>query len=295
MNRDAELVAALRKQLEDSVICQFNAGRCNYDPDTKLVHSKPTRGKITIKKNLRDPSLFEFEWSERNSTAVQFNRSIIPQLATWKKTDDCKDGRVYTLKISGGTPCFFWMQEVKIEKDEEIMEKLKDIFKGDDSNSGSQNLDNNEGMQAFMNLFGNTGGNTGSSGSQMNAAQQIFQNQVQQMQQQMESDPDLQDVFPSDRIADLTEIICMEEENLEALVQHLPEDLRSREDLNEHLQSAEFRSACSRLNQVFRSTESGPLYGELGLEQSGIGVARFLEALNERFGPAEDDEEMGEN
>ena len=52
----------------------------------------------------------------------------------------------------------------------------------------------------------------------------------------MESDPDLQDVFPSDRIADLTEIICMEEENLEALVQHLPEDLRSREDLNEHLQ-----------------------------------------------------------
>ena len=48
------------------------------------------------------------------------------------------------------------------------------------------------------------------------------------------------------------------------------------------LRSAEFRSACSRLNQVFRSTESGPLYGELGLEQSGIGVARFLEALNER-------------
>lgn len=295
MNRDAELVAALRKQLEDSVICQFNAGRCNYDPDTKLVHSKPTRGKITIKKNLRDPSLFEFEWSERNSTAVQFNRSIIPQLATWNKVEDCKDGRVYTLKISGGTPCFFWIQEVKGEKDEEIMEKLKDIFKGDGSSSGSQpNMDGNEGMQAFMNLFGSTGGDTGSSGSQ-NAAQQIFQNQMNQMQQQMESDPDLQDVFPSDRITDLTEIICMEEENLEALVQHLPEGLRSRADLNEHLQSAEFRSACSRLNQVFRSQESGPLYSELGLESSGIGVARFLEALNERFGPAEDDEEMGEN
>jgi len=296
MQRDAELVAALRKQLEDSVVVQFYAGRCNYDPDTKLVHSKATRGKITIKKNLRDPSMYDFEWSERNSAAVQFSRSIIPTMAQWKKSEDCKDGRVYILKISGGTPVFFWMQEVKAEKDEEILEKLKDVFSGDGADPPQQNIQNNEGMQAFMDLFGQGMGNSGNSGSQNNAAQQLVQQQMQQMQAMMETDPDLQDLFPSERIADLVEIICAEPENFEALVQHLPEELRSREDLAEHLQSPEFRAACSRLNAVFRSGESGPLYSELGLASSGVGVQAFLAAINDKFGPNEDDDEdMGEN
>merc|ERR1719330_1639938 len=117
----------LQEQIANSKICSFNAGRCNYDPSTKKVSSDPVRGKIDVKKTMGENTV-DFEWSERNSRRPAFSRKIIPQFGTWKKCDDCKDGRVYTLQIPSADPIFFWMQEVDEKTDEEVSKKINEAF-----------------------------------------------------------------------------------------------------------------------------------------------------------------------
>merc|ERR1719461_655131 len=114
---------------------------------------------------------------------------------------------------------------------------------------------------------------------------------AEQMRQQLRNDPDLQDVFPAEVVADVMEILCSEEETLEALQSQLPpnqsgEPLTSAEIL-EHIQSPEFQSACTRLSAVFRGGEAQALYSELGLNTANmrIGVRAFLDAIIERYGP----------
>merc|ERR1719419_188044 len=116
------------------------------------------------------------------------------------------------------------------------------------------------------------------------------------MQQQLRSDPDIQDVFPSDQCQSIVEIIASEPENLNALRSHLPPrddgEPLSTEEILEHVQSPEFRAACNRLGAVFRSGEAAPLYSEMGLQAQNmqIGVQAFLQSIDETFGPQEDDE-----
>lgn len=285
----AKLLASLYRSQEEAVVCQFNAGRCNYNPETKKVVSKPNRGKITIKKNLQERGMYDFQWSERNSNNVAFERSIFPNLASWKKCDDCKDGRVYILRISGGDPVFFWMQEVKEEKDKEVEEKLADVFKASGNGEAPQEVAANLEAQ-FMNMFGNnnTNNNNNNNNSQL-------QQQIQQQRELIENDPDLQDVFPSDRVGDILETVCFDTEAAEQLATHLPEELRSQADMLEHLQSAEFRSACSRLNTILRTPESSILWRDMNLNGSGMGVQAFLDAISDVYGPEDDDEDMEEN
>merc|ERR1719195_1864701 len=163
------------------------------------------------------------------------------------------------------------------------------------------NLDNNQ-LNAFAQAFQNVApGGRGLSNNNAPAPVVPQNNAFQQMQQQMQealrNDPDIQDVFPSDRCESIVEIIASEPENLDALRQHLPprEDGEplSIAEIVEHIQSPEFRAACNRLGAVFRSGEAQPLYSEMGLNSQNmqIGVQAFLQAIDETFGPQEDDEE----
>lgn len=295
----AQYLKMLQEQMQASKVCTFFAGRCNYDPASKKVSADARRGKVEVKKAIGDNTI-DFEWSERNSRHSSLTRKIIPSFGEWKKCKDCKDGRVYILQIPQADPLFFWMQEVEETTDEEMAKKINEAL-GVESEP-QVNLDNNQ-LNAFAAAFQNV--NDGSSNNnpsaaapnnQLGAAQMMQQQMMQQMQEQLRNDPDIQDVFPSDRCQDILEIIASEPENLEALRSHLP----SREDgeplsiqeILEHIQSPEFRAACGRLGAVFRSGEAQPLYSEMGLNTANmrIGVQAFLEAINETFGPQEEED-----
>lgn len=296
----AQYLKVLQEQMAASKVCVFNAGRCNYDNVTRKVTSDPCRGKIEVKKGMGDNTI-DFSWSERNARSTSLTRKIIPTQGTeWKRCSDCKDGRVYILQIPQADPLFFWMQEVEESTDEEMAKKINEVIGG--GAAPTVNLDNNQ-VNAFAQAFqqmGNSNANASGAPSQANPLQAMQQQMMQQMQEQLRNDPDIQDVFPSDRCEDIVEIICSEPENMAALTSHLPprEDGQplTQQDILEHISSPEFRGACNRLGAVFRSGEAAPLYSEMGLENNNmqVGVQAFLEAINNRFGPQEDDEDMEE-
>jgi len=295
----AQYLKMLQEQMQASKVCTFFAGRCNYDPATKNVSADPRRGKVEVKKAMGDNTI-DFEWSERNSRNASLTRKIIPSFGEWKKCDDCKDGRVYILQIPQADPLFFWMQEVEETTDEEVAKKINEALGVAGTTEPAVQLDNNE-LSAFAQAFQQSSGSTNNAApapgqQQMNGFQMMQQQMMQQMQEQLRNDPDLQDVYPAERCQDVLEIIASEPENLEALRSHLPPNENgeplSMEEILEHIQSPEFRAACNRLGAVFRSGEAAPLYSEMGLNTANmrVGVLAFLEAINETFGPQEDDD-----
>jgi len=307
--QQAQLMKLMQQQMQDSVVTTFNAGKMTYNVSSKTVKADKKRGKIQVKKVLTEAGLFDFEWSERNSNRPTFRRKLIPGLVTWKKCGDCKDGRVYVLQIVGSDPVFFWMQEVNEEKDKEVYDKLTTTFSP--QTQTTTNTTNNTTtapnaaatnfqsmlQQALLSAQQNPSG-TGTASqpsAQQQQAQQAQQQLLQaqeQMRQMIETDPDLDDVFPPNRAAEIVE--KLDDESFKQLIEHLPEELRTREDLVQHISSPQFRTAASSLSSVFRSGDSGPLYSEMGLNNStnpSPGVLAFLDAVNETFATNDNKEE----
>jgi len=287
----------LQESIANSQICSFNAGRCNYDPATKKVSADPCRGKIQLKKMTE--GTVDFEWSERNSRTAAFSRKIVPSFGQWKKCNDCTDGRVYLLEIPGADPIFFWMQEVDEKVDEEMAKKINEAFGVDkEPEVGLNDSQMNVFSQALLGASNNAPAPEAPVAPQAGGLQQAMQEAMRNM---LREDPDINDVFPGDRCGDLVEIICSNEEHLDALRSQLPPGENGQPlepaEIVEHLQSPEFISACRRLSAVFRGGEAQALYSEMGLPTNGmqIGVQAFLNAVNQRYGPQEDEDEEMDN
>merc|ERR1712008_320448 len=71
-----------------------------------------------------EDQLMHFKWQDRTTSTVEDDLIIFPDDVEFKKVSQCTTGRVFILKFkSTSRKLFFWMQEPKDDKDEELCKK----------------------------------------------------------------------------------------------------------------------------------------------------------------------------
>lgn len=127
---------------------KFNAGKVQYDEDTKRCTPLPHKGTITIKPSADEESFFDFIWTPKSSSGLEKDELlIIPGDISFKQVVSCKTGRVFALTfLSSGAKYLYWLQDVGddeqlnklTEKDQQIVKKIQDIITLDEDEEMEQ-------------------------------------------------------------------------------------------------------------------------------------------------------------
>ncbi|XP_053963285.1 proteasomal ubiquitin receptor ADRM1 homolog [Anastrepha ludens] len=144
-----------------SNLVEFRAGRMNMIG--KMVHPDARKGLVYLTQS--EDGLMHFCWKDRTTGKVEDDLIVFPDDFEFKRVDQCKTGRVYVLKFkSSSRRMFFWMQEPKIEKDEELCRRVNELMnnppsqqRNNSDNGDLQYMLNNMSQQQLMQLFGGVG------------------------------------------------------------------------------------------------------------------------------------------
>lgn len=119
---------------------KFNAGKVQYDEETKRCTPMPHKGVINIRPSVDDEEFYDFTWSPKSTNSGNIEKDellIIPGDVSFKKVTSCKTGRVFALTfLSSGAKNLYWLQDVGddeqldklTDKDEEIIKKIQEII-----------------------------------------------------------------------------------------------------------------------------------------------------------------------
>ncbi|XP_047984745.1 proteasomal ubiquitin receptor ADRM1 [Leguminivora glycinivorella] len=148
-------------------LVEFRAGRMTLKG--RMVHPDKRKGLLYVYQG--EDSLMHFCWKDRTTGEVEDDLLIFPDDCEFARVNECTTGRVYVLKFkSFSKKYFFWMQEPKTDKDDELCRRINEALnnpptsggRGGGSGSGAQdgelqNLLNNMSQQQLMQLFGGVG------------------------------------------------------------------------------------------------------------------------------------------
>uniref|UniRef100_A0A8C2ZNJ2 ADRM1 26S proteasome ubiquitin receptor n=1 Tax=Cyclopterus lumpus TaxID=8103 RepID=A0A8C2ZNJ2_CYCLU len=154
-------------------LVEFRAGKMTLKGN--VVTPDKRKGTVYIQQS--DDSLIHFCWKDRTTGNVDDDLIIFPDDCEFKKVSQCTTGRVFVLKFKAGSKrLFFWMQEPKIDKDDEYCRKVNEYLNnppipgaaGSGGGSGHelsalggegglQNLLRNMSHNQLMQLIGPTG------------------------------------------------------------------------------------------------------------------------------------------
>ena len=103
-------------------LVEFKAGKCNLVGTT--VTADPRKGKFVLTRDARD-GMVHFQWATRPSGEPEDDLIVFPGDFSFEKVPECNSGRVYVMTFkSNNNRRFFWMQDLKDEKDEEVAKKV---------------------------------------------------------------------------------------------------------------------------------------------------------------------------
>jgi len=162
-----------------------------FNASTKMVSPDKRKGMLMVTQS--DDQLMHLQWKDRTSGTVEDDLILMPDDVEFKAVPACTTGRVFVLKFKGNDKkMFFWMQEPKSDKDEDLCKKVNDFLNnppppgssrsgGGGGGSGGLpgNLDfNNLGDSELQSLLSNMdqrqlmqlfGGSLGGGGSNMSS------------------------------------------------------------------------------------------------------------------------------
>lgn len=302
---------------EDGLV-SFRAGRLFQDETTKLVTADKKRGKVKCVKDQQ--GIFNFQWFNRISHEKELELSIFPGAASWEKVPECKDGRVFLLRMTGSNrKHFFWMQEPEDEKDEEYSTNINKLCQG---KSLGDEKSNDAANPSAANPFGaapsggaggadpltqmilnamqqqQQGGGGGGAQAQNQLQQMAAMMQGQQQQQQqaaleeMKREPDLEDVLDPTANPEIVALLD-DEKVVEQLAEHLPEGMQTREAMLEQLQSPQFQGALRQLQRAVNGPQMPILLQQMGVNPqnpNAVGTTAFLNSIGASNPPADDAE-----
>ncbi|OQV12308.1 Proteasomal ubiquitin receptor ADRM1 [Hypsibius exemplaris] len=109
-------------------LVEFKAGRMTMEG--KTVKADPRAGIVYIIKSEED-SLLHFCWKERAAATAEDDLIVFANDVELKKVPQCKDGRVFVLKVKEtGRKLFYWIQEPDAAKDDENLKKVSEYLAG---------------------------------------------------------------------------------------------------------------------------------------------------------------------
>jgi len=168
-------------------LVEFRAGKMTLNTTSKMVSPDKRKGLVSVLQ--AEDQLMHLQWKDRGSGTIEDDLIIFPDDVEFKAVPACTTGRVFVLKFkTSNKRMFFWMQEPKADKDEELCKKVNENLNNppapgsnrggggaaglpgglpaglDFNNLGDselQNLLNNMSQQQLMQLFGGSlgGGN----------------------------------------------------------------------------------------------------------------------------------------
>lgn len=186
-------------QLGGGPIVSFKAGKCKLQGNT--VTADPRKGEVVVTKE--DDGMHHFAWRTRGANPQDEDKFLLLGSAFWEKVPECKDARVFALRIggqngSGGNLHFYWMQEPKDDKDEQYFKKLTEILSPSGAGGGGLGLGaaglGGLGGAGGLGALGGTGGLGGLGGIGMDdqaAILSMIQQQAaaERAQQQQQGNP----------------------------------------------------------------------------------------------------------
>ncbi|KAL2744160.1 proteasomal ubiquitin receptor ADRM1 isoform X1 [Vespula maculifrons] len=146
-------------------LVEFKAGKMTMKG--KMVYPDTRKGQVYVHQS--DDQLMHFCWKDRTTGIVEDDLIIFPDDCEFKHVPACKSGRVYLLRFkSSSRKFFFWLQDLKTDKDEEYCRKINEVLNNPPTpgsqRSGNANPDgdfhnllNNMSQQQLMQLFGGVG------------------------------------------------------------------------------------------------------------------------------------------
>ncbi|XP_045495615.1 proteasomal ubiquitin receptor ADRM1 isoform X1 [Colias croceus] len=147
-------------------LVEFRAGRMTLKG--RMVHPDKRKGLLYVYQG--EDSLMHFCWKDRTTGEVEDDLLIFPDDCEFVRVNECTTGRVYVLKFkSFSKKYFFWMQEPKTDKDDELCRRINEALNNPPTSGGRggggsgaqdgelQNLLNNMSQQQLMQLFGGVG------------------------------------------------------------------------------------------------------------------------------------------
>ncbi|XP_030830130.1 proteasomal ubiquitin receptor ADRM1 [Strongylocentrotus purpuratus] len=143
-------------------LVEFRAGKMELKGTT--VTSDKRKGLVYL--HQPDDTLMHFCWKDRTSGTVVDDLIIFPDDCEFKRVPQCTTGRVYILKFkSSARKFFFWMQEPKTDKDDELCKKVNDVLNNPPA-PGSSGLGGGRGTGGLPADLGGLGSALGEGGLQ---------------------------------------------------------------------------------------------------------------------------------
>ncbi|XP_012135456.1 regulatory particle non-ATPase 13 isoform X4 [Megachile rotundata] len=146
-------------------LVEFKAGKMTMKRN--IVYPDQRKGQLYVYQS--NDSLMHLCWKDRTTGNVEDDLIIFPDDCEFKRVPQCETGRVYLLRFkSSNKKFFFWLQDLKTDKDEEYCRKINEVLNNPPTpasqRSGStnpegdlQNLLSNMSQQQLMQLFGGVG------------------------------------------------------------------------------------------------------------------------------------------
>uniref|UniRef100_UPI00358DE693 proteasomal ubiquitin receptor ADRM1 n=1 Tax=Myxine glutinosa TaxID=7769 RepID=UPI00358DE693 len=148
-------ISASRGGSSSKSLVEFRAGKMSLRGGT--VSPDQRRGLVYVQQS--DDSLIHFCWKDRSSGLVEEDLIIFPDDCEFKHVPQCTSGRVYVLKFkSGSRRLFFWMQEPKSEKDEELTKKVNEYINNPPAPGSLGSSSSSHGLSSDLAALSGEGG-----------------------------------------------------------------------------------------------------------------------------------------
>ncbi|CCJ30694.1 unnamed protein product [Pneumocystis jirovecii] len=115
------------KDIEEYIV-SFKAGKMIREGNSTLVKADTRKGMVFMKVGHDD--LVHFCWKDRTTGVVEDDFIIFPDEAKIFRIKECPGNRVFALRFKSSMQVhFFWMQDLKSDKDQYYLDKINEIIK----------------------------------------------------------------------------------------------------------------------------------------------------------------------
>ncbi|KAJ3042689.1 adhesion regulating molecule 1 [Rhizophlyctis rosea] len=256
-------------------LVEIRAGKCTRSGTT--VTPDERKGLLFLR---QEDDLMHLYWKDRKTNATEDDLIIFPHEAQLHKVTQVTDGRVYVLKFqSSSQKLFFWLQEPKTDKDEELIKKINNLINNPPASDNA----------ALLNFLESARGGS----STRDASPGPASAQLEQLRTILHG-INVSDAPPSPAIADLSSVLTVETvgpvlnnpDISAALFPNIPQKTnRTPEEIRTIMETTEFQQAAQTLATGLETGQLSSLLESLGVDANTnlSGVQSLLQALQDHI------------